>query len=149
MAYCPRCGTLLNPGDKFCPRCGTSAGGDAQEPPRTHVPPVHDGALDTISVLTLLWGILAIVIGTASVVLLLPGSSEEDAFIITVVLMPLVLSGAFSLVTSHCARNRKNYGLCVWCCALSSVCAVGSVVCFIVGIAICIWLSGKRIYFTS
>lgn len=153
MAYCSKCGTLLSPGDRFCHKCGNpteeALGPTTYGPPGTYVPPVDDGALDTISILTLLWGAVAIILGTCSSVIFVLGSDAGYAFIFTIILMPFILSGIFSLVTYSCAKNRRNYRRCIWCCALSSVFAIGSIICFIIGIAICVWLSGKKMYFTS
>lgn len=153
MAYCSKCGTLLNSGDRFCHKCGNpteeASGPTTYGPSSTYVPPMNDGALDTISILTLLWGVIAIILGTASTVILLLGSDAGYVFVLTIILTPFILSGIFSLVASSCAKNRRNYRRCIWCCVLSSIFAIFSVVCFIIGIIICVWLSGKKMYFTS
>ena len=153
MAYCPKCGTLLSPSDRFCPKCGTpndgsAYGGTGCGTSGTYSPPVNDGSLDTVAMLTLLWGLLAIAIGLGLTSMVFVADIEAVMYML-VLMSGLILSGLFSLITSIKAKNRTDYNVCIWCCVLSSICAIASVICFIVGIIICFQISSKRSCFKS
>lgn len=149
-AYCPKCGTLLSPQDRFCPSCGTSTGtgGIGYAGPSVQAPAAADGSIDTLYTLTAVWGVLALIVGFG-VPLIFYTIDSEVGTICLFVMSGLILSGIFALISASKLRTRTCHSHCFWCCILSAICAIGAPICFVVGLIIALRISDKKAYFSS
>ena len=60
--FCAHCGANLPSGSSFCPECGSSVSGGAN-PYRPAASPNASNPLDTVATFTLIYGIIAVILG--------------------------------------------------------------------------------------
>lgn len=184
--FCIECGRNLNPTDRFCPECGAMLGDDRADVPAQEMSccrePVHgnsgrSGLLRNVVVLSLLWGIIALVSGLYLFAdcgavahtfvetlegyeytegqsmweyFVEEGFTEKDIETLYAALgLCLIASGVLALMASHLAHRRQRYRIAVVLLILSSLTSGFGLLTLVVGIIVTYYLTKCKYEFTS
>ena len=163
MAYCSKCGKLIDDGSAYCPGCGTAVPGQAgnNDPNWTSSYGPNSGpsggsqqgtadlggTLTIILVFGLLWMVGSLIYGAACFAGAGYYMSALDTTVVTIGVMS-VLSGIFALLTCIFIFMRKNHTLALIFCFIGSAIALIFVI-GVVGLFFAFMLSKEKHRFTS
>lgn len=182
--YCTECGYHLNPADRFCPACGATVRecedyvAPVADAPGTSnvVRPTSDRA-GKITVLALIWGILALVFGAS---ILLQLDTMVDTFVQSAISIDMgngqnmweylvdngvgtdeirliyllnggafALSGFFALVSAHFVHRRQSHSTAFIFMLLSALFAFMGLLSLIIGLIVTYYLYKSKDEFKS
>lgn len=181
--YCTECGRELLPGDRFCPGCGANIDedtywGEVPEGAVVATASVKDmsGTLNTVKILTLVWGAVALFTGLmlfASVGMLdevinelshtdydgtqtvweylVSQGFDKDffqAFLIGAGAI-ITLSGVFAIISGVLDHMRKHYKASFVCLVLSIIFSGSGLICIAVGVIVAVYLTKCKCEFES
>ena len=162
MAYCSKCGKLIDDGSAYCPSCGAAAGGQSEAPNQNWInnygPSINahnssqglGGTLTIILVLGIIWAIISIV---SAVMCFTVGSFYYffgGGFVIALGVLSLV-GGLMALLSCLYIYKLEKHNEAYLLCLFGSIIALftGGIIAGVIGIIFAFLLKKEKYRFSS